>query len=227
MKVNPVELLPTEQLRQTGTNPKKPMGLKYKRGLRESLSRFGFAGLLVVAENDDGTYEVLDGNTRLDELSQAGIESAPCVVFRGMDALERRKFLLAHDRNRKVFDESAVLADLERLAAQGEDLKSLAKLSGKDNLERLLSESVARKPLSQSNPAAILPTMASVVLYGPVVELTGIRELLKQVRGRGFLLEKTRQALGQAIQFLDWTDERLIAVLLATIAAFGKEGGNG
>lgn len=223
MVVNEVRALPVERLRHNPANPKRPLGLKYKRGLRASLDRFGFAGLLVVAANSDGTYEVLDGNTRLEELERAGVESVPCVVYQGMDAAERKAFVLAHDRHRKVFDEDAVLAQLQQLAEDGGDTKSLALLAGKDNLDRLLAEAQGGGSQALATPAAPLPAMASLVLYGPAAEVKEINALLKQVKGRLTNLEKARKALGQAVEFLDWSDERLLAVLLAAVARFGEE----
>lgn len=212
-----------ECLRPNPDNPKRPLGLKYKRGLRASLDRFGFAGLLVVAANDDGTYEVLDGNTRLDELERAGVETVPCVVYRGMDRTERRTFVLAHDRHRKVFDEDVVLSQLQELAEKGGDVRALATLAGKDNLDRLLAEAAnGRDGVAPASAATPPPQSGSLVLYGPASEIQAIAGLLKQVKGRLSNLEKARKALEQAVEFLDWSDDRLLACLLATVARFGE-----
>ena len=218
MKVNPVKLVPTIQLRANASNPKGPLGLKYKQGLRTSLARWGFAGLFVVASNDDGTFEVLDGNTRLEELEKAGTENVPCVVFDGMGPEERKKFVLAHDRHRKNFNEDAVMAQLEQLAHNGEDLKELALLSGKDNLKKLLAE-MSGQPVDMPDvPQAKVAPMASMVLYGPASEMESIKGLLKQIKGRLSTLEKSRKALADAAEFLEWGDEKTLLVLLATIA---------
>src|SRR5437762_3242168 len=103
------------------------MGRRYSRGLETSLQEFGFSGLFNVAPNADGTFEVLDGNTRVELLDDAGAADAPCVVHRDMAEGEpgwqerRRAFVLSYDRNRKLFDEDAVLAQLKALAARGQD----------------------------------------------------------------------------------------------------------
>lgn len=227
MHVNPVAVLPTAALRPNSENPKKPLGIKYKRGLRAALDEYGFSGVLVVAANLDGTYVTLDGTTRLDVLDAEGIESVPCVVLadcaEGMpDWQERRKeFTLAHDRNRKVFDEDAVTAQLAALVEKGRDAKALATLTAKDNLDRLLA---ARQAPSASAPTAALkaPAMASLTLYGPAEDVTAIKELLKQVKGK-MITAKVRAVLDQAVEFMTWEEERVLGVLLATIARWGKE----
>lgn len=223
MKINPVELLPLEKLRPTTGNPKRPMANRFRRGLRASLAKFGFSGLLVVAENDDGTYEVLDGNTRLDELEGEGVEAVPCVVHRGLSTDDRKAFILSHDRNKKAFDEGAVLAQLKDLAART-DAQALGRLTAQDNLQRLLAESSMQAAPGQAKaPGQARAVMASLVLYGPAGELKEIQALLAQVRGRLSLLEKAKKALEQALAFLDWEDARLLAALLAAVANFTKE----
>lgn len=229
MQIQPVEVLPLERLHHNPENPKRPLGLKYKRGLRASLERFGFAGLLVVAEDGDGSYEVLDGNTRLDELERLGVESVPCVVYRGMGRDERRAFVLAHDRHRKQFDEDAVLAQLQNLAAAGGDVKALAALSGKDNLDRLLAEASASGGASRAAaaPRDAPPAMGSLVLYGPAADLDAIRAVLKEVRGRLSAAERARKVLGDLAGLLDWSDERVLAVLLAAARRFAEVSSEG
>ena len=44
IKINRVKLLNLSQLHPNPTNPKLPMGAKYRRGLSESLKEFGFGG---------------------------------------------------------------------------------------------------------------------------------------------------------------------------------------
>src|SRR6185312_6114032 len=115
MHVNPVEVLPLDRLRPNHDNPKRPLGGKYRRGLQTALAEYGFAGVLVVAANADGSFTTLDGTSRLDLLDREGVEEVPCVVLadcaEGMPewAERRREFVLAHDRHRKVFDEEAVI----------------------------------------------------------------------------------------------------------------------
>jgi hypothetical protein len=224
MNINPVQLLKTEKLHHNSENPKKPLGLRYKRGLRAGLEEFGFAGVLVVAADDDGTYEVLDGNTRLEELEREGVEEIPCVVLHGLSREDRQTFVLTHDRNRKIFNEDVVLAQLQGLAERGKDVHRLGVLVSKENLARLLQEKAGAsfKPPPGAPPAAATSAMGSLVLYGPAVEIKAIGKLLKDVKGKLSFLEKARKTLGQAVDFLDWQDEKLLACLLSAIGRFGE-----
>jgi hypothetical protein len=210
MDVNPVELLPLARLRHNPDNPKRPMGARYQRGLRASLGRFGFAGLFVVAGPDpDGTYEVLDGNTRLDELDGAGVQEAPCVVL-DLDADGRKEFVLSHDRNRKVYDEDAVVSQLKALAQRGKDLKALADLTSTENLKQLVDASQkAGSSLAKASAGKMAP-QSSLTLYGPTEDVDAVRQIIKRLKGRMPPLVKLRQTMEQADQFLDVTDEQFL-----------------
>lgn len=228
MNVNPVQVLDLGSLRPNPENPKRPLGARYRRGLQTALAEYGFAGVFVVARNADGTYTTLDGTSRLDLLDREGVERVPCVVLEdcaeGMPDWQdrRREFVLAYDRHKKIFDEDAVLGQLQALAERGRDHARLAALAGKENLQRLLASRQAA-PAPEA-PKAAAPAMASLVLYGPAEDVGAIRDLLKGIKGRS-LAGKARAALGQAAEFLDWSDERVAAVLLATVARFAAEGG--
>jgi hypothetical protein len=227
MLINPISLLPVEKLcLNQKANPKLPMGTKYKQGLRLVIKQFGFAAVLVVAENLNGTYEVLDGTTRTEELERDGVEEVPCAIVsackEGVADWQklRTEFKLGHDRMRKVFDETAVLEQLRDLAAQGEDLKRLAVLSGKHNLERLLEEASKRQSQVGAIQKSAAQAMQSLVLYGPEADITAIKELLKGIKGRLSTAEKAHKALAQGAEFLDLTDEQFLAILLSTIKRF-------
>lgn len=216
MKVNPVQLLPLEKLYVNPANPKKPMGLRYRKGLKASLSQFGFAGLFVVASNPDGTYEVLDGNTRLEELAEAGVREVPCVVL-DLDADARKEFVLAHDRNKKVFDEDVVTSQLKALADRGRDVKALATLTATDNLQQLLQEASKVRPTTQTTMATIAP-QGSLVLYGPAEDIQAVKELAKRVRGRMSPVIRLRQSLEQAEHFDALSDEGFLLALISTLS---------
>jgi hypothetical protein len=226
MQVNEVVLIPLVKLRPNPDNPKKPMGARYLRGLKASLAKYGFAGVLQVAGNADGSFVVLDGNTRLAELDAAGIEQAWCqpvpACCEGVEGWQdaRKAFVLAHDRNRKVFDEDAVLTQLKELAAHTTDLAGLETLTASENLRRLVEESKATTARAATASKQTLGRMAeqgSLVLYGPAEDVTAIKELLKRVRGRLSPVLKMRRVLEQAEAHEDLTAEEFLLALTSAI----------
>lgn len=223
MQVQPVELIAVSRLRPNPHNPKKPLGLKARKGLRASLDRYGFAGIFVVAENEDLTCEILDGNTRLEELQRAGVSEVPCVVYRGMPEEERRAFTLAHDRHRKQFDEEQVREQLSNLAAKdGADTKALSKLAGK-SVDSLLKQAAAKREGAEAQIKDAAGE-AVLVLFGPAEDLASARERLRAIRERLPLLTKAARALGEALAALD--DERMLPLILSAYQRFvtAKEG---
>lgn len=246
MKVNKVKLLPLGQLRPHETNPKRPLGAKYRRGLSESQEQFGFSGALCVADNLDGTFEILDGTTRSDDLLSAGVQKAPCVIVdecagdpKSQDVRDRRtKFRLAYDRNRKVFDEDEVTRQVKELLGREHDAGQVARLAALDNI-RGLQESLAadvagtrEKMLaaSQRANAAIKDAKAaepkaSLVLYGPASEIQLLRETAKEIRGRMSIAEKFSGVMVQARDNLDLDDDTFSAIFLATLARWSKADG--
>lgn len=226
MKINPVQLIPIGKLHPNPDNPKKTFGARYRKGLKASLQRWGFAGLLVVASNDDGTYEVLDGNTRLEELQDAGVEAVPCVVMDNMSRDERKTFVLAHDRNRKVFDEDAVVAQLTELAGRTQDLADLATVTSTENLRQIVEATAQRtrgtvRKAAESKPAV----MASLTIYGPAEDVDAVRQLLKRIKGKLADPWKARATLEQADQYLDLTDEAFLCVFGSALERYFAGGG--
>lgn len=216
MKVNPVRMLPLSSLRHNPDNPKRPMGARYHRGLKASLERFGFAGLFVVAPEPDGTFEVLDGNTRLDELDGNASE-VPCVVL-DLDADGRKAFSLAHDRNRKLFDEDKVVEQLKELAGRGHNLKELADLTATENLRQLVeAQRVAQAAVKPHAQPQVMPAQGSLVLYGPAEDVEAVRQLVKRIRGRMPAATKARIAVEQAEAMLDLSDEDFLLVFLSVL----------
>ena len=93
MKVVDVELA---VLREAPWNA-NVMDSTMRQYLRESITRYGLLGNLVVRPLIDGAYEVLSGNQRLGLLQEMGYSTAPCVVVNLNDAQAR---LLSQAMNR-------------------------------------------------------------------------------------------------------------------------------
>jgi hypothetical protein len=58
------------------------------------------------------------------------------------------------------------------------------------------------------------------VLYGPADDIEAIKELVKSIKLRISASERVRIVLEQAADNLDWSDDTLTTILLATIARF-------
>ena len=71
--------IPVDLLRQPQWNPNQMDGGNLTK-LGRSIDRFGLVQNLVVRHMEDGTYEMLAGNQRLQVLSRSGINEVPCVV---------------------------------------------------------------------------------------------------------------------------------------------------
>ena len=71
--------IPVDLLRQPQWNPNQMDGDNLTK-LGRSIDRYGLVQNLVVRHMEDGTYEMLAGNQRLQVLSRSGINEVPCVV---------------------------------------------------------------------------------------------------------------------------------------------------
>ena len=93
--MNVVEL-PISKLVEASWNPNR-MDEAMLSKLRQSITRFGLVGNLVVRPMSDGLFEVLSGNQRLYALGEMDYTQVPCVVVEPDDAEAR---LLAQALNR-------------------------------------------------------------------------------------------------------------------------------
>lgn len=224
LKVHDVQMVEVAQLRPNKTNPKKPFNDRGLKGLRVSLGEFGFAGACIVAPNDDGTFDILDANTRYDELIRHEVARVPCVVMSDLKTeAQRKKFVLAYDRHKKPFDEEMVMQQLRELVNADENaqvLKDLVGLTGDasqlygDGGESISDQ--AQQALDSAGAAN-----ASLMLSGPSEDIEQIRGLLRSMKGKLSSSQKVRATLAQAVAFLDWEEGRLLAVLLSTVTRFG------
>ena len=129
--------IPIDRLREAPWNPNR-MDESMIGRLKESITRYGVVENLVVRPLDDGTYEVIGGNQRLQMLRDMGATEVPCVVVDLNDAQAR---LLAQALNRvEGADDLGMKAELIRevlkevpqaevLALLPETSKSLAALT--------------------------------------------------------------------------------------------------
>lgn len=227
MEVRKPRLLSLDKLVENKANPKKALGLRYRRGLKGSLEKYGFAGLFIVAPNKDGTFEILDANTRFELLAEEGIKEVPCIVMENLKTAEsRRLFALTFDRHRKVFDEDIVIEQLREMVQSNKvEIKQLETLSGIDNLKTLtaeLSTRLERETAERATGPREKSELGSLVLYGPSEDIDTIKALLKTVRCRVSAIEQAKLLIEQFEAFGKVTDEAFLGALLKAIAVWSR-----
>jgi hypothetical protein len=220
-----VEMIPLSLLELNPDNPKKPMSKDRLKGLNRSLSEFGLRDMIKVAPHPEieGAYLVLDGNTRIEELRKRVSDDVkiPCLVHADLTTREKiTEFVLTFDRNVKAYDEMAVMGQLKDLADMGEDIGMLAELVNLPDLRKYLTlmdlpdlgEDIGKTP-----DLASVIEQDSLVVSGPKIDIDGIRETLKRIKGKMRRHKRVEKALQEAGKF-NWSDEGVLFVLLDIVA---------
>lgn len=231
MLIHKVRPVPLAALRPNPDNPKQALGARYRKGLQASLKKYGLADVLVVADNLDGTFMILNGNTRYEELLEAeDVEDIPCIVMDDMagrpadpDVIaKRRLFAVSFDRHRKLFNEDMVIDQLRALNESNHaSLKELQELSGVERLSQVLSETQSVQRKKQQEVAA--KQTATMIVQGPADVIADIRSLLKTVKMRMSESEKIRSLMAQMGDYVDWTEERIAVIALGVLARMNDE----
>lgn len=123
-------MVPLTQIKQRRENYKK-MTNQQLDTLRASVDKFGFQTFLVVTEEPDGSYGIVDGHHRFDLLKERGAESVPVVVLpKHLTATDADLGMLSFNIQGEIQDEKfmALIKDL-MADADSEDLRRLATLS--------------------------------------------------------------------------------------------------
>ena len=128
MKVTELSL---DQLKEAPWNPNQMDEAMFQK-LRESLTRYGLVQNLVVRPVEEGCYEVLSGNQRLQALRELQRSPVPCVVVDLDDAHAR---LLSQALNR--------IAGSDDLGLRAELLQSVLEELPQSEVLKLLPETVA------------------------------------------------------------------------------------
>lgn len=227
MEIHPHVLLPVARLRPFPASYKRPFSAADRQGLADSLSAWGFSGVLNVAAEPGGFYVVLDGNSRLDELLAQKAESAPCVVHAAMahdapDAARLREdFVLSYDAKRKPYDRPRLVERLAQREAGGEDLSALSRMCPVKNLSGVLAALRAAAPegAAAAEPAAA-PDRQTMILYGPKAVMDAVRRHLGEVREEMASSSRVLATLERARAHIDIEDEAFLAAFLAAVAHY-------
>lgn len=177
--------LPLSALREAPWNPNR-MDQPMLGRLRESLSRYGLVGNLVVRSLGDGQYEVLSGNQRLKVLRENGHATVPCVVLDLDDAHTR---LLAQALNHiGGEDDLGLRAELLRevlaalpqeevlclLPETAQSLQALASLGQADLAQHLQAWQQAQGARLRHFQAQLTPAQLEVVEQALAPFLAGV-----------------------------------------------------
>jgi hypothetical protein len=220
-----VEMIPLNLLELNPANPKKPMSKDRLKGLNRSLTEFGLRDVVKIAPHPEieGSYLILDGNTRIEELRKRTDENVkiPCLVHADLTSREKiTEFVLTFDRNVKAYDEMAVIGQLKELVDSGEDLNMLAELVNLPDLQQYIDNIQPfgdGDPLNGFDPDSLLE-QDSIVVSGHTADIDGIRATLKNIKGKMNQSERIGKLL-RHVEGFDWdNDDSLLFVVLAIAA---------
>lgn len=99
-----VGTVPMELLVQRRNNFRK-MTRQQKAALKMSLDTAGMQSFIQVVRNPDGTFGIVDGHHRRDELLERGAEVAPVVVLPDIDEASADKLMLTFNVSAELVDD--------------------------------------------------------------------------------------------------------------------------
>lgn len=121
-----VGTIPMSKLAIRRKNYRK-MNAQQKETLQASVDKFGFQDLITVVKNTDGTYGIVDGHHRVDELQSRGADRIPVVLLpEGLSKTDADLGTLSFNVSAEVVDtEFASL--VQELMAEGADVDEIRK----------------------------------------------------------------------------------------------------
>jgi len=99
-----VGTVPMELLVQRRNNFRK-MTRQQKAALKMSLDATGMQSFIQVVRNSDGTFSIVDGHHRRDELIERGAKVAPVIVLPEMDEQTADKLMLTFNVSAELIDD--------------------------------------------------------------------------------------------------------------------------
>jgi len=184
------------------TNPNQPRKIFKEKDLEElaeSIKENGIIQPLIVAENEDGTYELVAGERRLRASKKAGLEQVPVVIKRGT---EREKMIMSIIENVQRSDLNCVEEALAYFQLMNEyklTQEEVAKKLGKErssvanflrilNLPRPVLELLQKETLSFGHAKILvaLKDKDDVIRFAnlAVANNWSVRELEKEMKSK-------------------------------------------
>lgn len=141
----------------TRRNNFRAMNPQQLAGLREAVDAIGFKSLITLNAEDDGTFSIIDGHHRMDEIDRRGIALVPAVFVR-LDKsnadLSMIRFNLSAETKALEFNDL-----LKEIMADGVDTSVLSNAAGvsEDYLQMLMGSANSAADLNTGvNPEEVL-----------------------------------------------------------------------
>lgn len=185
--------IPLADLRDAPLNANRLPPEKYKQ-LVESIRRLGFVVPIIVRDDEEGGFEIVDGHHRAKAFRELAIEDAiPAVVLEGDE--DPRLAALALNRLRGETDLAVASLMIDEMLAGGLDLADLA-ISGftERELNDLVEALTHEDPSLEDVGAADLPEEVGTKVARPFLleltfrnreDLTVARKALRKAIGKG------------------------------------------
>lgn len=120
-----VGTIPMSKLGTIRANYRK-MNKQQRETLAASVDRFGFQSFVAVVRNEDGTYAIVDGHHRVDELRERGSLTVPVILLPEGTPTDRKLGMLSFNVSAEVQDEELVKL-LQELMTEGADSEAIRK----------------------------------------------------------------------------------------------------
>jgi len=141
--------IPVEKLGFIRKNYRK-MNAQQRETLAASVDRFGFQSLVAVVKNPDGTYAIVDGHHRVEELQARGAKTIPVILLPEGSPTDRKLGMLSFNVSAEVQDAefAELLTELMAEGADGEEIRKAATISATfmADLEAMLAKNSEEAP---------------------------------------------------------------------------------
>lgn len=133
-ETNPITVgtIPMDKLVRRRSNFRK-MTQQQKAALQASINASGMQSFIAVVKNDDGTYGIVDGHHRMEELQSRGVKSVPVIVLPNDTSKKAADLaMLSFNVSAEIVDDefSKLLIDLLESGVDKNEVATAAVVSG-------------------------------------------------------------------------------------------------
>jgi len=151
--------VPLEKIVHRRKNYRK-MNKHQKETLQASVNKFGFQDLITVVKNEDGTYGIVDGHHRVEELAARGSDRIPVVLLpEGTSKLDADLGMLSFNVSAEIIDAefASFVKELMDAGTDADELRKHATISEgfMDTLKEALNEPSGDAPDMEDLPSSV------------------------------------------------------------------------